>query len=179
MSKRPLKPDEKRAWARVAKTVRARPEQIPLEMPPLDGLPPQKTGMDAKPTPISRKKPALTPLQQPAASLKALASPIPNRGKERRVRRGQMPISATLDLHGHTQESAQNLLASFLARQRLTAGGGCVLVITGKGRRGEGILRARLLDWLGTASARTLVSGYAQAHRKHGGSGAWYIFLRK
>jgi len=178
MSKRPLKPDEKRAWARVAKTVRARPEQTPPDMPPLDELPPLETGRGAKSAPISPKEHAFTPLERPLNTPKTPSTPVPNRGKERRVRRGQMPISATLDLHGHTQETAQNMLAGFLARQRQT-GGGCVLVITGKGRRGEGILRARLLEWLGTAAARTLVSGYAQAHRKHGGSGAWYIFLRK
>jgi len=175
MSKRPLRPEEKRAWARVAKTVRARAELPPVEMPPLEGVTPPKTEREKSAPATTGKRPVFTPRQQPQAPPKAS---VPNRGKERRIRRGQMSISATLDLHGHTQESAHNLLAGFLAHQR-QIGGGCVLVITGKGRRGEGVLRARLLDWLGTSAARTLVSGYAQAHRKHGGSGAWYIFLRK
>lgn len=175
MSKRPLRPEEKRAWARVAKTVRARVELPPVEMPPLEGVTLPKIEREKNAPATTGKRSVFTPRQQ---SPGAPTAPVPNRGKERRVRRGQMPIFATLDLHGHTQESAHNLLAGFLARQR-QMGGGCVLVITGKGRRGEGILRARLLDWLGTSAARALVSGYAQAHRKHGGSGAWYIFLRK
>lgn len=113
-----------------------------------------------------------------AAHLQANPSPIPNRGRERRIRRGQAAIAATLDLHGYTMDAAQHQLESFLA-SHLSRGARCVLVITGKGRAGEGVLRRQLLNWLGTSQAKHLVSGYAQAHRKHGGSGAWYIFLRK
>ena len=172
MTKRPLRPDEKRAWARVAKTVRARPGQRPPEIPALEDIPAHQTTPHhtINPTP-ARHKPTKTPQ-------KLTAAPIQNRGKERRVKRGQAVIGATLDLHGHTQDSARNMLVSFLSRQRVS-GISCVLVITGKGRAGTGILRKRLLEWLGTVEARSLVSGYAQAHRKHGGSGAWYIFLRK
>lgn len=191
MAKRPLKADEKRAWARVAKTVRARPGQQPPEMPPLEGLTPlerkssvqpaSKSGSSRNKTP--RANAVFSPVgpgqaAQKSAKQKPITAPIQNRGKERRVRRGQAEISATLDLHGHTQETAQRLLVQFLSSQR-RMGGTCVLVITGKGRRGEGVLRRRLLDWLGTSQARALISGYASAHRKHGGSGAWYLFLRK
>ena len=178
MPKRPLKPDEKRAWARVARTVRARPGQAALDMPPLDSVSlnpdrkPQKTAPKSAPNTIAARKPPLK-----TAQLRT-PPPIPNRGRERRIRRGQAPVSATLDLHGHTQDSAQNELFSFLNFQR-QQGARCVLVITGKGRRGEGVLRRQLLQWLGTSGARGLVSGYAEAHRKHGGSGAWYLFLRK
>jgi DNA-nicking Smr family endonuclease len=173
MSKRPLKPDEKRAWARVAKTVRARSGQTPPEMPALENILPQPTQIHSTPTHGVVGKKTDKPAPRPPVK-----APIQNRGKERRIRRGQAAIGATLDLHGHTQDSAHNLLVRFLGRQR-TSGTACVLVITGKGRAGTGILRKRLIDWLGTAEARSLVSGYAQAHRKHGGSGAWYVFLRK
>lgn len=178
MPKRPLRPDEKRAWARVAKTVRPRPGQPPAEMPPLDALnppPAENTSNSPQFSGTSRTFPHANTQKSAASPSRA---PIPNRGRERRIRRGQTPISATLDLHGHTQDSAHKLLVSFLMHQR-QQGASCVLVITGKGRLGEGILRRRLLSWLGTTDARHLVSGYAEAHRKHGGSGAWYIFLRK
>lgn len=178
MSRRPLKPDEKRAWARVAKTVRPKAGQMPPEMPPPDGLPAMDMPLAPDHPKPTLKHPAFHPFITPHTPLKPTTAPIPDRGKERRVRRGQAPISATLDLHGHTQASAQGLLISFLTRQR-GLGAECVLVITGKGRMSEGVLRARLLEWLGTSQARTLVSGYASAHQKHGGSGAWYIFLRK
>jgi DNA-nicking Smr family endonuclease len=54
----------------------------------------------------------------------------------------------------------------------------CVLVITGKGRLGTGILRARLFDWIADPSLRPVIAGYAAAHPRHGGAGATYIFLR-
>ena len=178
MSKRPLKPDEKRAWSRVAKTVRPRKGQTPLEMPPMDGLTPLHTSSKQTPTKATPASPTFHLPGTPAKPQKPPTAPIQNRGKERRIRRGQTPISGTLDLHGHSQISAQSLLLSFLTSQR-QQGASCVLVITGKGRRGEGVLRRQLLTWLGTGEARTLVNGYSQAHRKHGGSGAWYLFLRK
>ena len=178
MSKRPLKPDEKRAWARVARTVRPKAGQTPPEMPPLDDLVPlQNLKGRAKPA-SPRPTAAFLPVHTPTKPEKPVSAPIQNRGKERRIRRGQTAISATLDLHGHTQDSAHTLLVNFLSSQH-RMGASCVLVITGKGRLGEGVLRRQLLGWLGTSQARTLVNGYAQAHRKHGGSGAWYIFLRK
>jgi DNA-nicking Smr family endonuclease len=54
-----------------------------------------------------------------------------------------------------------------------------VIVVTGVGRGGEGVLKRRLPDWLAEAGARSLVSGFAPAHRTHGGAGAFYVFLRR
>ncbi|NJR13649.1 MAG: universal stress protein [Phyllobacteriaceae bacterium] len=66
----------------------------------------------------------------------------------RKIARGKLVIEARIDLHGMTQDEAHGLLLSFLARaaQRHLR---TVLVITGKGRLGVGILRARLFDWIG------------------------------
>lgn len=102
----------------------------------------------------------------------------PNRGGERRVRRGRIEIDATLDLHGYTQDAALAALERFLARA-VRSGGGVVLVVTGQGRGGEGVLKRRFPAWLELERLRTLVSGYAQAHRSHGGAGAFYVFLRR
>jgi DNA-nicking Smr family endonuclease len=94
------------------------------------------------------------------------------------ARRGQLDVTARFDLHGHTQASAGRALPLFFARA--TADGArCVLVITGKGRSGEGVLKRNFLDWLATPEARQIVSGYAEAHARHGGAGAFYVFLRK
>lgn len=179
MSKRPLRPEEKRAWARIARTVKARPGNIPPEMPPLDAIAAHPT--DAKPQSTPPQHPSFGPLlaklSTETKSAKSTA-PVQNRGRERKVRRGQADIAAVLDLHGYTQAHAETALVSFLTRQQST-NANCVLVITGKGRAGEGVLRRQLLHWLGTETARHFVSGYAEAHRKHGGSGAWYLFLRK
>ena len=108
-----------------------------------------------------------------------LKAPRPaDRGREKRIRRGQAPINARLDLHGHTQTSGLSALMGFVTQQR-HSGARCVLVITGKGRSGEGVLRRRFIDWLETPAARQHVSGFAVAHQKHGGEGAFYVFLRR
>jgi len=96
---------------------------------------------------------------------------------QRRIRRGQSEIDARLDLHGHTQDTAHRELVEFLLRQA-GQGARCVLVITGKGRLGAGILRAQLFDWIADPELRPFIAGYAQAHPRHGGAGATYIFLR-
>ena len=107
--------------------------------------------------------------------------PLPapqNRQNERAVRRGKQPISASFDLHGHTRDSAFQVLPRFL-RMEQARGSQCVIVITGKGKRGEGVLRQGFLNWLELPEARALISGYAPAHSRHGGTGAWYVFLRR
>jgi DNA-nicking Smr family endonuclease len=40
-------------------------------------------------------------------------------------------------------------------------------------------MRQRLPDWLATADFRPHLAGFAQAHRRHGGEGAWYVFLKR
>jgi DNA-nicking Smr family endonuclease len=95
----------------------------------------------------------------------------------RKIRRGQAPVDARLDLHGHTQDSAYDALVSFVTRNR-AHGARTLLVITGKGRAGGGVLRARLLDWIEGPEIRSMLAGYAQAHARHGGAGAWYLVLK-
>ena len=58
---------------------------------------------------------------------------------------------------------------------------GCreVLVITGKGTQGDGVLRRSTPEWLSTPPLRDLVAGVSQAHRRHGGEGALYVALKR
>lgn len=94
------------------------------------------------------------------------------------MRRGQLELHGRLDLHGHTQASAERVLPAWLdARRR--EGVRCVLIITGKGRAGESILKRNFLLWLESPAAAALVSGWAPAHPRHGGAGAFYVFLRR
>ena len=99
------------------------------------------------------------------------------------MRRGKLDIDASLDLHGHTQDSARAALVAFL-RAAHARGARTVIVVTGKGRNtregsGEGVLKRRFTDWLAIAELKPLLAGYAQAHRDHGGAGAFYVFLKK
>lgn len=121
-----------------------------------------------------------------AISHKARPEPasVADRGPEKRVRRGKVEVAASLDLHGCTQDQAWRTLHAFLrAEQRAQA---CVvLVVTGKGGRrvaGEtasGVLRQRFPEWLQHPEIRALVGGYATAHARHGGGGAFYVFLKR
>jgi len=159
MSGRDLTDKDKRAWAAATRTVR-----------PLTG----RRGTPAG-TPRAREEAAaLVP-----SKLRNRPLPAPqNRQNERSVRRGKQAISASFDLHGHTRESAFQVLPRFL-RLEQAKGSHCVIVITGKGQRGEGVLRQSFLHWLDLPEARALISGYAPAHARHGGTGAWYVFLRR
>ena len=97
-----------------------------------------------------------------------------------RMRRGKLPIDARLDLHGSYQDAAQADLNAFISSCAAT---GCrvVLVITGKGsvREGGGVLRRRLPDWLNQPACRPHVLAFATARPEHGGSGAFYVLLRR
>jgi DNA-nicking Smr family endonuclease len=81
-------------------------------------------------------------------------------------------------LHGHTQESAPAAIARFL-RAAQKRGATTVIIITGMGRGGEGVLKRRLPDWLASPDLRGVISGYAPAHRQHGGAGAFYVFVKR
>lgn len=159
MSGRDLSDKDKRAWAAATRSVK-----------PLSGRRGTPSG-----TPRLRTDSPLVPHIQPKN--KAFATPQ-NRQNERSVRRGKQAVSASFDLHGHTRDSAFQVLPGFLRREQ-ARGSRCVIVITGKGQRGEGVLRKTFLNWIDLPEARALISGYAPAHAKHGGGGAWYVFLRR
>ena len=97
--------------------------------------------------------------------------------RDKKTRRGQIAIEATIDLHDMTQVKAfqvlQNAIISASNRNH-----SCILVITGKGLSGAGILRQSLPRWVNDPALRPLIASYAQAHIRHGGSGAWYIFIK-
>lgn len=96
----------------------------------------------------------------------------------KRLRRGQMDIEASLDLHGMTQEAALNALSSFVETS-FQRGRRCVRVVTGKGLRGEGVLRGAVPRWLNAMSLRPMVLSFTHALPKDGGEGALYILLRR
>jgi DNA-nicking Smr family endonuclease len=112
-------------------------------------------------------------------------SPPPLARIERRLKqkiaRGGRPIDGRLDLHGHTQAEAHVALLRFLRRAQ-GRGDSIVLVITGKGVRGEGergVLKRQVPLWLRLAEFRDLVLGFDQAAIAHGGEGALYVRLRR
>ncbi len=101
-----------------------------------------------------------------------------DRRSDERLRRGQMAIEAQLDLHGLNQVAAYEALQSFIHRS-YASGLRCVLVITGKGRTGPGVLRQRLPEWLAEDGVSGLILKTHSAQPKHGGGGAFYVLLRR
>ncbi len=89
-----------------------------------------------------------------------------------------MQIDARIDLHGMTQEQAITALRRFVHMAH-ASDHRLLLVITGKGECGQGILRRRVPDWLHSGELGSMVSGVQEAHIGHGGSGALYVRLRR
>ncbi|MFA4995079.1 MAG: Smr/MutS family protein [Bdellovibrionales bacterium] len=100
------------------------------------------------------------------------------RNREKLLRQGDIEIDAKLDLHGMTQVEAFEALADFM-RKKTKAGKRNLLIITGKGIAGEGVLRRNLNAWLGQLIEASSILALRPAAPKHGGEGAFYIVLRK
>ena len=117
-------------------------------------------------------------------------APGMDRRLQLRLKRGQLPIEARIDLHGLTREKAHVALNGFLARQE-ALGRRCVLVITGKGRpdwqrpawgheeREIGVIRRALPGWLGDYPNKDRILAFTPAQPQDGGKGAWYVLLRR
>lgn len=143
---------------------------------------------------MSVEFPAEEDAAEKAPKRKSVASPPPkapqpagpptpaalDRVTRRKIAKGRVPIEGKVDLHGLTQREAHGLLLSFLSQAR-AAGRRHVLVVTGKGSSmgSDGILRRAVPQWFATAAFRGLVSGFEDASRGHGGSGALYVRLRR
>ncbi len=102
----------------------------------------------------------------------------PDVNQDKRTRRGRVEIEATIDLHDLNRDRARAALVKAIIRAS-NRNFKCVLVITGKGLRGEGVLRRNFPEWISQAPIRPIIATYAPAHIKHGGSGAWYVFLKR
>jgi len=109
-----------------------------------------------------------------------LLTPLGRRTRQR-VARGLEAIDARLDLHGLTQSEAHAALFHFL-RNASEHEARLVLVITGKGARGDGargVLKRQVPQWLALPEFRTFVIGFEEATVRHGGEGALYVRLRR
>jgi DNA-nicking Smr family endonuclease len=139
-----------------------------------------------RPEPMPEPKPIL---ELPATSRAAPLQPLPphlrldrlagiDRATAERLKRGRRRIEARLDLHGMTQDEAHGALLGFIRNSR-AVGRRCVLVITGRGSFGGGVLRAAVPRWFEEAEFRPHLLATAPAQPRDGGAGALYVMLRR
>lgn len=126
---------------------------------------------DPSANPVNRRD-----IQDASRPVKAGRRVETERGKK--VRRGKISIDVKIDLHGLTLSEAENAFkASILQARR--HGQRTLLVVTGKGARLEGKIRTALPGWVNHPDISLFIASYAQAHIRHGGSGAWYVFVKR
>ncbi|SMX26155.1 hypothetical protein TRP8649_00228 [Pelagimonas phthalicica] len=104
-----------------------------------------------------------------------------------RMKRGKLVPEARLDLHGLTLDQAHPELIRFVLTSQ-ARGMRLVLVITGKGSREDpydpmprrrGVLKTQVPQWLRMAPASQAILQVAEAHQRHGGAGAYYVYLKR
>jgi len=173
---RRLSDEEIALWTEVARGVaRRRGAALPTPSNPDAGKPP-------RPPPSTAEVLLSRPAKQSAPPL----APIERRLK-RELARGRGAIDAALDLHGLTQAEAHQALRGFL-RHSQARGARLVIVVTGKGGaldepgswpHERGVLKRLAPHWLRELDLRSVVLGFEEAGRAHGGSGALYVRLRR
>ena len=97
-----------------------------------------------------------------------------------RLRKGKFRPAAQLDLHGLTVEKAHGAFNTAIQRA-YAEGNRCILVITGKGltKRGAGIIRRELPQWINAAENRDRILGFSAAQPQDGGEGAFYVLIKR
>ncbi|MBK1852691.1 DNA endonuclease SmrA [Marinobacter sp. 1-4A] len=99
-------------------------------------------------------------------------------GVFRKLRLGQYPIEARLDLHRMTVEQARKEVFQFIG-DCVSYGLRSVMILHGKGERNpDGIaqLKSYLAKWLPELAD---VMAFHSAQKRHGGTGAVYVMVRK
>ncbi len=187
---RSLRPEEVELWKKVVEKAAPMHPERPA-VPEKQTLTQPKTAKHALP------RFRVGEVAKPAAPRHDIAPPIAeqvaqqplqmDRKRFGQMKKGRLSPEARIDLHGMTIAQAHPALTRFIldasaADKRL------VLVITGKGKtkpddgpipERHGVLRHQVPHWLNTMPLRPHVLQITEAHIKHGGQGAYYVYLRK
>lgn len=104
-----------------------------------------------------------------------------------RMTRGKIKPEGRIDLHGMTMSQAHPALVGFILNS-FDAGKRLVLVITGKGKDRDdggpipvrqGVLRHQVPQWMALPPLKSVILQVTPAHIRHGGQGAYYVYLRR
>jgi DNA-nicking Smr family endonuclease len=129
--------------------------------------------------------PPSAPLPKVAPKKSAAVGVTLDGGWDRKLSRGVVEPDCTIDLHGHTLDTAWRLLDGALARA-IGSGERVILLVTGRPPRAgsdrphaRGAIRAAVGDWLAGSRHSGAIAAVRGAHPRHGGAGALYIVLRR
>ena len=191
--RRILRPGEEELWqavARTAKPLHGKPASFHRRVEAAAPLAPQPTPPDPL-TPFRLgEKSRVTPAHAFAPSLPQSLAGAPLQMDAKafgKMTRGKLAPEARIDLHGMTLAEAHPDLIRFILNAK-SAGLRLVLVITGKGKRAAdhgpipqriGALRHQVPHWLRGVPLGPAVLQVSEAHLKHGGTGAYYVYLRR
>ena len=197
MSRRRVRPDELELWQQVAaKAERLHPQRPGFDIQfPIKSAGPKRVKPAEKVASIAPFKIGQKALLDSGKPIQRLGSPVSHSKPAlqmdhkafTRLKRGKLRPEARIDLHGMTLQQAYPELIGFILKSHAN---GCrlVLVITGKGKPGQGediiprrtgVLRHKVPQWLRLAPVSSAILEVTPAHVKHGGGGAFYVYLRR
>ncbi|WP_298677355.1 Smr/MutS family protein [uncultured Lentibacter sp.] len=192
MSRRKLHKDELELWGKVAETAvpmhpkRRKPQEalrnaMPVVKRAREPIAPFEMSTSAK-----EYRPAIDVL--PDIRERVAKAPVQMDKKAHgRLKQGKLKPEAKIDLHGMTLDQAHPRLTAFIMKAYQTQKR-LVLVVTGKGKLRDdggpipvrfGVLRHQVPQWLSTPPLAQLVLQVTEAHLRHGGGGAYYVYLRR
>lgn len=188
---RSLRPDEIDLWKKVVEQAAPMHPERPLAE---ERQAPTAPKPNHRPAPLFRvgetaKQPA--PVRHdiaPGIAQRIASEPlVMDHKRYARLKKGRLSPEARIDLHGMTIAQAHPVLIRFIL-EAVADERRLVLVITGKGKtrpdqgpipERHGVLRHQVPHWLNTAPLKPHVLQIAEAHMRHGGQGAYYVYLRR
>ena len=104
----------------------------------------------------------------------------------RRIQRGKIKISNSLDLHGYTVEQSKKLILKFIS-DNYESQNRLLLIISGKGKRlsvsdgwrGIGKIKSNVPLWLNSQALYKKILWFDNAPPNKGGEGAFLVYLKK
>jgi len=161
----------KALWQKVIKTIKAYNKHkrivVTEETVPVQKKPVQKNKTSKqKDSPVVEKTPSTK--KQP---------PQLDKSTKRKLTKGEIRPDAKLDLHGMTQSQAHKAFCAFVAKS-VKNKKRTLLIITGKGKNFNGVLRKNFPLWLEREELQQHVVAVIPAAQKDGGEGAFYIRLK-
>ena len=194
MKRRHLRPDEEELWRKVVSNAERLHPEKPLN--PQDFVttstpqPRKKATFEAVPKSltIQQSTPKTSTYLSPSITQQMGAQPVQmDRKAFEQLKRGKLRPEGKLDLHGMTLARAHPALPQIILNAQ-AQGKRLVLVVTGKGKQRDdggpipvrfGVLRHQVPQWLSMPPLGPAVLQVTQAHLRHGGGGAYYVYLRK